>query len=544
MKTFGELYYKEDNWILDKLEPHVSIKLKNIFGKINKSQKPPFIIRHSKESAFDIHWFTQRYPLKITDQDKMKLIQEKESQVEFMNSMEQLFKPDYKPREIKLKKQLRNYQLLGIEFFKKSKRVLIGDVTGLGKTPLAIGALDSQTLPAIITMQTHMPTQWEQKINEFSDLSVHVIKTTKPYQLPKADVYICTYSKLSAWVDVLSNLAKTFICDEIQEFRKSDSNKYQAGKSIADSCEYVMGLSATPIYNYGDEAWNIFNLIKDGCLDYKYNFMREWCNDGNIVGDPKALGTYLRENNLFLRRTRKDVGRELPPLNKIVHTVDFDESELNKIQDLAKTLAIKVMQGSFVERGQASRDLDIMVRHATGVSKAKGVANYVKMILESGEPVLLAGWHRDVYEIWNKELEKYKPVMYTGTESPSQKEESKRKFINGESDLMLISLRSGVGLDGLQERCKFVVIGELDWSPKVHEQIIGRVDRDKQDGNNNHVTVVFLTSDSGSDPAIIEILGLKSSQSSGITDPLATVETINMDDSRIKMIAKSYLGEK
>lgn len=163
------------------------------------------------------------------------------------------------------------------------------------------------------------------------------------------------------------------------------------------------------------------------------------------------------------------------------------------------------------------------------------------MIVESGEPVLLAGWHRDVYDIWCKELSDLKPVMYTGSESPAQKEESKRKFISGESDLMMISLRSGVGLDGLQERCRIVVLGELDWSPKVHEQIIGRIDRDKITGDNNHVTAIYLVSDSGSDPAVIDILGLKSSQSSGITDPLQAIEENYVDESRIKKIAEQYL---
>jgi CO dehydrogenase/acetyl-CoA synthase gamma subunit (corrinoid Fe-S protein) len=125
----------------------------------------------------------------------------------------------------------------------------------------------------------------------------------------------------------------------------------------------------------------------------------------------------------------------------------------------------------------ASRDLDMLVRKATGVSKARGVAAYVKILLENNIPVILAGWHRDVYDIWLNELAEYKPVMYTGTESPAEKEKSKMAFVNGETNLFIISLRSGIGLDGLQQRCSTVVIGELDHSPKVHDQLIGRADR-------------------------------------------------------------------
>ena len=198
------------------------------------------------------------------------------------------------------------------------------------------------------------------------------------------------------------------------------------------------------------------------------------------------------------------------------------------------------MNGSFMERGEAARELDMLARYTTGISKAREVAQYVRILLENGEPVVLAGWHRDVYDIWLKELEGFNPVMYTGSETGTQKEKAKEAFLNCETNLFIISLRSGAGLDGLQKRCKTIVIGELDWSPKVHDQLIGRVDRDGQD---EQVTAIFLVSDSGSDPVIINLLGLKASQSHGIVDPLLAPAQQFSDDSRIKELAKAYLSK-
>jgi hypothetical protein len=104
-----------------------------------------------------------------------------------------------------------------------------------------------------------------------------------------------------------------------------------------------------------------------------------------------------------------------------------------------------------------------------------------------------------------------------------------------------VSNRSGVGLDGLQERCKTVVIGELDWAPGVHNQIIGRIDRE---GQRDQVTVYFPICDFGSDPVMVDILGIKSSQAFGIIDPLmATTEQFS-DESRIKILAQSFLNRK
>jgi SNF2 family DNA or RNA helicase len=113
--------------------------------------------------------------------------------------------------------------------------------------------------------------------------------------------------------------------------------------------------------------------------------------------------------------------------------------------------------------------------------------------------------------------------------------------VSGATNLFIISLRSGIGLDGLQHRCRTVVIGELDWSPKVHDQVIGRVDRD---GQANQVTVYFPVSDFGSDPVIIDLLGLKSSQSYGIIDPMKAIPEQHSDESRIKLLAESFLNKK
>jgi len=287
-------------------------------------------------------------------------------------------------------------------------------------------------------------------------------------------------------------------------------------------------------------------ILKPDSLGTRDEFIREWCESGysdksKKVKDPKALGTYLRENYLFVKRTRKEVGRELPVINTIIHNVEYDEEEVKKSEDIALKLAQRVLSGSFVERGQAARELDMMLRQSTGVAKAKYVAEFVKMIVQSGEPIVLAGWHTEVYDIWKRELKDLRVVFYTGTESPAQKEKSKRDFINGEADVFVLSLRSGIGLDGLQHRCKTVVFGELDWSPQVHAQLIGRVDRD---GQENQVTAYYLITNYGSDLPIIDMLGVKSSQSENIINPLGEAKEKHSDDSRIRKLAQEYLNNK
>lgn len=551
IRTYGKLIYDKENnqFVMTEAEPHISIKLKNIFQKIRKHNTPPYSFKYTDEACADLLWFMQRYPLEISDEDASRLKTGNSDYTARINDMEQIHLPSYHPAPVKLNNnyEARDYQVRAKETYLKCKRLLLGDDLGLGKTLSGIlSLLHPETLPAVIVVQTHMPTQWKvDGIEKFTNLKAHIIKKTSPYDLPPADVYIMKYSCLSGWVNTYqSGFFRSAIFDEIQELRRSESGKYQAGKTLSENVEYCLGLSATPIYNYGDEIFNILNLINPDCLGNRDEFLREWAIPNGMhykIKDPKALGSYLRERFLFLRRTREDVGRELPPINKIIHTVNYDETEVKKSEAIAKSLAMKVMHGSFEESGQAARELDMLARYTTGLSKAREVAAYVRILLENDEPVVLAGWHRDVYEVWLEELSEYNPVMYTGSETGSKKEAAKEAFINGETNLFIISLRSGAGLDGLQHRCKNIVIGELDWSPKVHDQLIGRVDRD---GQVHQVTAHFLVSDYGSDPVIINLLGLKSSQAQGIVDPLKAIETQYSDSSRMKVLAQQYISKK
>ena len=548
IKTFGSIHLNSESnhWEITQAQPHVCIKLKSIFPRISKSSSFPFKFGNTPENCHDLLWFTDRFPFLISDKDSELMRTGRLSYQKSSAELEAILMPDYIAPPVHLKGgfEAREYQTKAAKFDSVQKRFLLGDDIGLGKTLTGILSLmNPAKLPALVVVQTHLPKQWkEDGVEKFTSMTTHIIGKTKPYDLPPADIYIIKYSCLSGWVDTFqTGYFKSVIFDEVQELRRCESQRYQAASVLSNQVEYCIGMSATPIYNFGDEIYNVLNLVKPGCLGDKWDFLREWATPYGQhykVNDPAALGTYLRDNYLFLRRTRAEVGRELPQINKIIHTVGYDTAAVKRSEEIARELAIKVVSGSFMERGQAARELDAFVRLQTGVSKAREVAAFVRILLENNEPVLLAGWHRDVYGIWERELWEYKPVFYTGTESPAEKEKSKQAFISGETNLFIISLRSGIGLDGLQQRCKTVVIGELDWSPKVHDQVIGRIDRD---GQPEQVTVYYPVSDFGSDPVIIDLLGLKSSQSQGIIDPMTATPEQFSDESRIKLLAQSFL---
>ena len=75
----------------------------------------------------------------------------------------------------------------------------------------------------------------------------------------------------------------------------------------------------------------------------------------------------------------------------------------------------------------------------------------------------------------------------------------------------------------------------------MHEQVIGRLDRE---GQTEQVTAIYLNSEDGSDPPMVDLLGIKASQSTGIVDPGRLFEPVTSDISRMKALAMQYLSKR
>ena len=545
---YGNLSRVDGAWLLSEIKPHVSLRLKKLFPRISTYQSPPFSLNDTPDTAADLVWFMSRYPLNINIVDKGYLFGQNHLYLETQAANEAILNPDYKPKErigFRTGKLMRIYQRIAVDFVESVKSVLILDEIGLGKTIEGLGiATIPGALPLVIVVQPHLQQQWYEKALEFLEAEVHKVNGNKPYSLPPADIYIMKYNQLSPWVDVLTQgWVRAIAFDEIQELRRGkDSAKGTAATAICQSIEYKIGLTASLVYNYGIESFNIASIIRPGILGTRDEFLREWCSDRSdkgIVKDPSALGAYLREQSMVIRRTKQDVGQQAKQLTPHLEWVEHNAKAVSDLEDLTKQLAMKTFSANFSEAGQASREFDLRMRQMTGVAKAKQVAAYVRMFASSGEPVLLYGWHREVYDIWMKELHDLNPVMFTGSESATKKEQAKQSFINGESKVLIMSLGSGAGIDGLQHVCSTVIFGEFAWSSEIHRQCVGRIDRD---GQKKEVFTFYVATDFGSDPEIIDVLGLKADQSKGIMNPYQGGEIAKQTDSnRIKKLAASYL---
>ena len=468
----------------------------------------------------DVNWLMMRYPLEIAPRDrelwKNALAQAREHVLLRMNA-EKLPRRSTPP-EGTFEGELREFQKEGLSFLLANPRTLLADEMGLGKTVQALACLAAaKEFPALIVVPPHLLRNWQTEITRFLRLEgkparVCVLTGLKPYQPPEADVYIIHYLLLRGWKQALPQMGfKAVVFDEIQELRHGGTEKYSAASLLAEECERVIGLSGTPIYNKGSEIWNVVNILDYHCLGDWESFTRAWCDGyGNhLVCNPALLGEHLRREGLILRRTKEEVLAELPPKRRLVQEIDSDDKVYRELMRpvMDQLGSLLALHPDARERALLEEQVGRGERQATGVAKAPFVAAFVRALEDSGEKVLLFAHHHAVMDIYRRELAAYRPVFITGRESTTQKEEAVARFMEGKTNLCVISLRAASGLN--LQRASCVVFGELDWSPAVHSQA---EDRAHRMGQKDSILCYYLVAPQGSDRDMQDALGLKVSQ--------------------------------
>lgn len=419
--------------------------------------------------------------------------------------------------------ELMDFQQEGLGFLLQHDRCLLADEMGLGKTVQALACLASEgAFPALVVPPAHLTRNWQEEAARFVRIQgraprIHVIRGLKPYDLPEADIYIMHYLLLRGWKAVMKDFpVRAVIFDEAQELRHSGTEKYSAASLLAEGCERVIGLSGTPIYNKGGEIWNVINILDFHFLGDWESFSREWCYGygSAVVVKPELLGAYLKREGLMLRRTKQEVLKELPPKRRLVQELDWNDKLYAQLMApvLPQLMRWRTAQDlTPSQRALLEESISQHARQATGVAKAPYVCQFVRMLLEGGEKVLLFAHHHAVMDAYRQELKAFSPGFITGRELGSAKDKAVERFMTGKTDVVCISLRAASGLNLQRATC--VVFGELDWSPAVHSQA---EDRAHRIGQADSLLCYYLVSPQGSDAEMQEALGLKVSQFIGL----------------------------
>lgn len=552
-------------------EPDVMVRFKRNFPRVSPTARGTLILTSTLEVARDLEWFTDRFPMQASSEDRRRLRgmatkhRRDESTVQHLLAGRQIEVAAGDEGWVQPTKPLRDYQRTARDLIWTTGGTLIADELGAGKTLMGLSLLERpDARPGLaVTLSGTMPRQWRNQLKEFyPQLTSIELQVGDIHSLQvrgrTADLIVCNYAKLQKWQYHLKEVVQSVIFDEAQELRRSDSFRYEAAAAIAHAARYRTALTGTPVYNYGgSEIYNIVDTVRPGVLGSRDEFAREWCHTSSlgvktVVHNPTALNSYLIGNGLMLRRPPEVINIHVPPVQTLEQPVPSDPKVLSEIEGNAVELARLIVSQSADPRARwnAAGQFDVMMRQQTGIAKAPFVADFVKLLLQTEQRVILLGWHHACHRIWMERLAEYNPCLYTGAQTDKEKNRAIDRFTAGDGRVLIMSVRSGVGIDGLQKVCSTLVFGELDWSPGPHKQAIGRC---RRPGQTKRTMAYFCTTDVGSDPVMIEVLDTKTLQAELIlNDKRGQVESD--DDTQtaapltpgryeqIKRIAANYLA--
>jgi hypothetical protein len=258
--------------------------------------------------------------------------------------------------------------------------------------------------------------------------------------------------------------------------------------------------------------------------------VREWISAG-AIRDTAAFHSYLKSQGFMIRRTYKDVYGEKAPVMKEVVTLDGDIQTLQTVKDKMKLLAMSVLGNVVGKSEKAAAELDWKLRQATGIAKAKPAAEFVKMLTEQGEKVVLSVGTEKYTKSGNMNSEALIRSFASGSESPQQKAAGER--IHRRSILQSLYLLAKVRRWNRRITTGFAYL--RIWRARLRLPTLWtKISADSTEKDKpSRLSPISCTVDDGADPFMIERLGDKRSQHEGIFDG---------QESEAKIVESSTIG--
>lgn len=417
--------------------------------------------------------------------------------------------------------ELWNFQKASIEYALRRNNCLIADQPGLGKTPIAIAfANEINARRVLCIVPANIRGQWEKRIRQWTTMrwpyTIYPIFFGRHGVHPSANWTIVSYD-LARSPAIGAALAKgtydLLIVDEGHYLKNADSKRTRAifggglhrdFVPLASRCGYAMALTGTPLPNRPREAfviaknldWNSIDYMTEDDFRFRFNpcEMKEgkrWNTETGAfetyIYKDERTGRHMElQNRLRTSIMTRHLKREVMPQLKMpkYDLVQVTETAMIK-QALAAEKMLDIDPDTLAGADAKVLGLFAEVRHAAGVAMADQVADYAEMIIDGGEEKLvIAGWHHDVLDIWERRLKRYGTVRIDGRTSAKNKERYVAKFqANPYTKIVIGNMQSmGIGTDGLQNVCNHILIGEPSPVPGDNEQVVDRLDRGGQAG--------------------------------------------------------------
>lgn len=452
------------------------------------------------------------------------------------------------------------YQLEGVDWLASKRYGLLAFEMGLGKTVTAIRGLDRILAKRVLVVCPSVARiNWLREFEMWSEREHKITVMTTLSEKPPADgVVICSFDYATANAALLyksplsSQPWDVLIVDEAHFLKSHEAKRAKAIMGVGGvirASKRCWLLSGTPAPNNPGELWimlytfGVTKLSYDGFIN-TYCVVRPTSFGLKIVKAKPEKIPELRQllQTIMLRRMKKDVMKELPPISyghvsvepgfvdveilpsftQYFLPVDRRDELKNEIARQAELLrAVYDNMNPEVNDKLATmgaiQDSVSTLRRYVGLQKCQAAIDLIagELTANAYKKIVIFAIHRDVIETMRLGLRKFGAVVLYGQTDPAKRQRNIDKFQNNPKCRVFIGNIHAAGTAITLTASSNVTFVEQDWVPGNNAQAIMRCHRI---GQTEHVKVRFIVLDGTLDAKIGFILKRKTQDLTQIFD--------------------------
>lgn len=402
---------------------------------------------------------------------------------------------------------LREYQVHGAAWCRHMLRTtggaLLADEMGLGKTPQAICAVAPFDGSRLVVCPAVVVPHWEAEISKWSNGVISEIdKAAGEVTITLPEWYVTSWDKFARKAAELAKQQWSLgIFDELHYASNYQGGTRGAGRAKAAHAFRkaqpnlpILGLTGTPMPTKPIDLWSPLELLWPSRFGKWFDFGRRYCNGHheaitnatgaqvtNAEGEPlkpawvcngisRPEELRARLAHCMLRRTKAQVGGELPPRTRVITPITIPAAARKDIKAASFALDFD---------GAAKSAVGALLRE-TEIYKVDAAEAIARDVLAAGSrPLLLTTRRRTCAELASR----LGCPGVTGDDSANER----RDILQGQQCGVATgqSVETGINLTGFDA---LIFVG-LDWVPAAILQREARIHRIGQD---RPVTIYYL----------------------------------------------------
>jgi superfamily II DNA or RNA helicase len=357
---------------------------------------------------------------------------------------------------------LRRYQLFGAQYLVHQRRTLLGDDMGLGKTMQVLAAMCHLAAQGkrrfFVVAPNAVLINWEREVRKHTKLGAIVIHGfDRDDELEQwhreGGVAITTFTTLGKLLDRLGPVDLVAV-DEAHSVKNPEAQRSQAVARLAAGAEHVAFLTGTALENRLEELQYLVLTVQPELKEALGGLLRQ--------ARPKPIEVRLKLAPVYLRRTQKDVLKELPDLQEIDEVIPLEPADREAYAKAPMNLMQKRLAATIGAGGQQAAKYDRL-------------RDLLSQYREEGRKVVLFSFFRQVLDDVGLIAGDHDRI--DGDLSAEQRQAVIDRF-TARTGFGLIVLQIEAGGVGINlQSAQVVILMEPQFKPSTERQAVARVRR-------------------------------------------------------------------